>query len=139
MRLPLAALLIFPVAFFTVTAPVAAHHGTGVAYLPDKFITLQGTVTDWIWSNPHCGILFDVTDDQGNVVHWGAELGNPHLLSSAGFSKDIFKPGDKITITGHPSKTGAPRLEFHHVALPDGRVLTSKGFKGNGERVEGEN
>ncbi len=139
MRPSLRGLLISTVALLIVSAPVTAHHGTGVAYQPDKFITLQGTVTEWIWSNPHCGILFDVTDDQGNVAHWGAELGNPHLLSSAGFSKDIFKPGDKITITGHPSKTGALRLEFHHVALADGRVLTSKGFKGNGERVEGEN
>ncbi len=68
-----------------------AHHGTGVAYEKDKWITLKGTVTEWIWSNPHCGILFDVTDDQGNVVHWGAELGNPHQLSAAGFSKDVHE------------------------------------------------
>ena len=45
--------------------------------------------------NLHCGILFDVTDEQGNVVHWGAELGNPHMLSSAGFGKDLLKPGDQ--------------------------------------------
>ena len=61
-------------------------------------MTLKGTVTEWIWSNPHCGILFDVADDQGNMVHWGAELGNPHQLSAAGFSKDVLKPGDKVTI-----------------------------------------
>jgi len=115
---------------------VAAHHGTGVAYQPDKMITLKGTVTEWIWSNPHCGLLFDVTDDQGNVEHWGAELGNPHLLSAAGFSKDVLKPGDKITVTGHPSKSGAPRLEFNQVMLSDGRKLTTKGFKGNGEQAD---
>jgi hypothetical protein len=114
----------------------SAHHGTGVAYETDKSVTLKGTVTEWIWSNPHCGILFDVTDDQGNVAHWGAELGNPHLLSTAGFSKDVMKPGDKVTVTGHPSRSGAPRLEFVTMTLADGKVLTSKGVKGNGERAD---
>ena len=117
-------------------APLFAHHGTGVAYQTDKLITLKGTVTEWIWSNPHCGILFDVTDEQGGVVHWGAELGNPHMLSSAGFSKDILKPGDKVTIVGHPSRSGAPRIEFNHMLLPDGRTLTMGGVKGNGERAD---
>ena len=119
-------------------APLFAHHGTGVAYQEDKMITLKGTVTEWIWSNPHCGILLDVTDEQGNLVHWGAEMGNPHMLSSAGFSKDLLKPGDKVTIVGHPSRSGAPRVEFRNMTLSDGRTLTTGGVKGNGERADTE-
>jgi hypothetical protein len=129
---------IFVATILLLAAPLFAHHGTGVAYEQDKWITLKGTVTEWIWSNPHCGILFDVTDDQGNVVHWGAELGNPHQLSAAGFSKDVLKPGDKVTVTGHPSRSGAPRVEFHHVVLSDGRTLTVGGVKGNGEKADTE-
>src|SRR5665213_2321697 len=131
-----------PVTFLALVASVAmaavplfAHHGTGVAYDTEKEVTLKGTVTEWIWANPHCGILFDATDENGNVVHWGAELGNPHSLSEAGLSKDILKPGDKFTITGHPSRSGAPRLELEHFVLPDGRVLPQKGVKGNGEHL----
>jgi hypothetical protein len=119
-------------------APLFAHHGTGVAYEEDKWVTLKGTVTEWIWSNPHCGILFDVTDEQGNIAHWGAELGNPHQLSAAGFSKDVLKPGDKVSITGHPSRSGAPRIQFHHMLLTDGRTLTMGGIKGNGEHADTE-
>ena len=126
------------VAIFILGAPLFAHHGTGVAYQEDKWLTVKGTVTEWIWSNPHCGILFDVTDDQGNVAHWGAELGNPHMLSTAGFSKDLLKPGDKVTITGHPSRSGAPRVEFNHMELSDGRTLTMGGVKGNGEKADTE-
>ena len=117
-------------------APMLAHHGTGVAYQTDKVITLQGIVTEWIWSNPHCGLLFDVTDDKGNVEHWGAELGNPHMLSNAGFSKDVVKPGDKVTVVGHPSRSGAPRVEFDRMTLPDGRSLSMKNVKGNGEKAD---
>src|ERR1700690_122051 len=69
--------------------PLLAHHGTGVAYVVDKQVTIKGTVTEWIWSNPHCGLLFDVADDQGAIVHWGAEMANPHALSQSGLSKDV--------------------------------------------------
>jgi hypothetical protein len=120
--------------FLMLQVPLFAHHGTGVAYEVDKLVTVKGTVTDWLWSNPHCGLLFDVTDDKGNVEHWGAELGNPHQMSGAGFARDSFKPGDKITATGHPAKSGAPRMTLDHVALANGKVLSGRGVKGNGER-----
>jgi uncharacterized protein DUF6152 len=136
MKLNLGTSLALIVGFVMVGAPLFAHHGTGVAYVTEKEVTLKGTVTEWIWSNPHCGILFDVTDEKGQVIHWGAELGNPHMLSEAGLSRDILKPGDKLTITGHPARSGAPRLELEHFVLADGRVLPEKGFKGNGEQLD---
>src|SRR5436190_8100187 len=98
-----------------------AHHGTGVAYETDKTVTLKGTVTEWIWANPHCGLLFDVTDDKGNVAHWGAEMSNPHALSEAGVSKDTFNTGDKVTVVGNPARSGAPRLQLKMITLADGR------------------
>ncbi len=119
-------------------SPLRAHHGTGVAYQVDKEVTLKGTVTEWIWANPHCGLLFDVTDDKGNVVHWGAEMSNPHALSEAGLSKDIFKPGDKVTVMGNPARSGAPRLQLKTITLSDGRVLPEKGVKGNGVKLTDE-
>jgi len=126
--------LLMLVTLLIASVPLVAHHGTGVSYDPDKLVTLKGTVTEWIWSNPHCGILFDVTDDKGNVVHWGAELGNPHQMSGAGFGRDTLQPGDKFSITGHPSKSGAPRMTLDHFVLSNGRVLSGRGVKGNGER-----
>ena len=128
------------VSFAVVGVPLFAHHGTGVAYEVDKTVTLKGTVTEWIWANPHCGILFDVTDDKGQVTHWGAELSNPHQLSLAGFSKDVLKPGDKITLTGNPAKSGAPRINLLNsgLILSDGRALPEKQVKGNGETVPTE-
>ena len=131
------AMYLIPVASLCMlNSSLFAHHGTGVAYEVDKLVTVKGTVTEWLWSNPHCGLLFDVTDDKGNVVHWGAELGNPHQMSGAGFARDTFKPGDKITVTGHPAKSGAPRMTLDHLLLADGRVLSGRGVKGNGERDE---
>jgi hypothetical protein len=126
------------VLLLAVALPLAAHHGTGVAYQVDKEITIKGTVTEWIWSNPHCGLLFDATDDKGETIHWGAELGNPHLLSQAGMSRDVFKVGDKVTVVGNPARSGAPRLQLKEVTLADGRVLPEKGVKGNGVKLTDE-
>jgi len=119
-------------------SPLFAHHGTGVAYDTEKTVNLKGTVTEWIWANPHCGILFDVTDEKGNVEHWGAELGNPHALSMSGLSKDILKSGDKITISGHPAKSGAPRIELQEFTTAEGRTLPERGHKGNGAKLTDE-
>jgi len=113
--------------------PLLAHHGTGVSYETSKLVTLKGTVTGWLWSNPHCGLLFDVTDDKGAVSHWGAEMGNPHQMSGAGFARETFKPGDKITVTGHPALSGSPRMTLDHVVLANGTTLSARGVKGNGE------
>ena len=138
MKLKRVAFLALVIGLVMAGVPLFAHHGTGVAYETDKALTLKGTVTEWIWANPHCGLLFDVTDDKGQAVHWGAELGNPHSLSLAGFSKDVLKPGDKITISGKPARSGAPRIEFDRLMFADGRVLPEKEVKGNGELVPSE-
>ena len=128
----LSAVFLFAVLFVSYR-PLLAHHGTGVSYEPEKLVTLKGKVTDWLWSNPHCGLLFDVTDAKGAVKHWGAEMGNPHQMSGAGFARDTFKPGDTVTVTGHPARSGAPRMTLDHLVLANGTTLSFRGLKGNGE------
>ena len=54
--------------------PVLAHHGSGVSYILNKGVTMEGTVTEFRWQNPHVYIMYDVKDAQGNSVNWAAEL-----------------------------------------------------------------
>ncbi len=61
--------LIVVVALMASASEVFAHHGSGISYDLSKQVTLSGVVTEWIWKNPHCFVLFDVTDEQGNVVN----------------------------------------------------------------------
>jgi hypothetical protein len=92
-------------------APSAfAHHGTRASYdlNPANERTFTATVTEFKWGNPHVYILFDVTDDKGNVAHWGAETHPPYTLSKHGWFKEMLKPGDQITITVFPAKAGTP-------------------------------
>ena len=76
--------------------PLFAHHGN--ANYVSKAVTVTGTVTAWVWSNPHAILKFDAQDDKGNVVHWVAEEAAPYTLVNSGFSKDTFKVGDKVTV-----------------------------------------
>jgi len=85
-----------------------AHHGTNASYDPDKSVTLTGTVTEWIFSNPHSQIGGFVITAAIKVVHWGGELQSPGNLRRDGWSKTTFKAGDQITLTVHPSRAGTP-------------------------------
>ena len=44
-----------------VSTPVLAHHGNA-AFDVGKTLEMKGTVTEWIWANPHCWLKFDVKD-----------------------------------------------------------------------------
>ena len=68
------------------SAPLFAHHGNA-AYDASKSLVVKGTITDWIWANPHCWLKFDAKDDKGVVAHWTAEVSNPSDMVDRGWSR----------------------------------------------------
>ena len=109
-----------------VCGPAWAHHGNA-AYDADHPVTITGTVTEFVWSNPHCQIYLDVKDAKGKIVHWSVESQSPGILRRNGWARDIIKPGDPITVTLVAAKNGAPvgfsGEQIGRVVLSDGRVL----------------
>lgn len=97
---------IVAVCFLLVSSPVAAHHGTS-GYDMEKVITLNGTVTGFNWSNPHCLVRIEVKDSKGDVKDWVVELAAPTLMTRNGWTKDSLKPGDEVVAETHPAKNGA--------------------------------
>src|ERR1700680_290274 len=95
MRNKRAAIFLAVVGLVAVSVPLFAHHGSA-AYDTDKKVTLKGTVTRWVWSNPHCLLQLDVTDDSGHVVHWVAETENPSTMIRIGWVEKSLKVGDQI-------------------------------------------
>ena len=106
-------------------APLFAHHGNSNFDI-DKKLTLKATVTDWVWANPHCWLKFDATDDKGTVVHWIAETSNPADMTNLGWSKQVFKPGDRVTVTLQPVKNGQPIGRVMQVVLASGQTLGTR-------------
>lgn len=105
------------------TIPVAlfAHHGTAV-YDTANPVTVKGTVTAWSWTNPHCLLEFDATDDNGKVVHWVVETSSPSDMTNKGWSRHTFKPGDEVAVTMIAAKNGRPLGRIQYVVL-NGQVL----------------
>ena len=98
----------FPVAvgLLVASSPIFAHHGTA-GYDMEKTITLNGTITSFNWSNPHCVLHMDVKDSKGVVKDWIIELAPPTLMSRMGWTKDSLKPGDAVIAETRPAKNGA--------------------------------
>jgi len=105
-----------------ISVPLAAHHGTA-GYDMEKQLVMKGTVTEWLWANPHCFLKYDSTDDKGDVAHWAAEVSNPIDMTRRGWSKHILNPGDQIIVTVRPAKNGAPVGQLMKVVLPNGQTL----------------
>ena len=110
-----------PIAIVLSGATVFAHHGNSVAYDPNKTVVLSGVVTSFVWTNPHGQVRLDVKDDKGNATNWGGELQSIGTMTKAGWTKNILKPGDQITVTGHPSKFGTPNIVVERITLPNGK------------------
>ena len=123
------------VGFLLAIIPVSAHHAAAVAYDLDKYITLQGVVTEVKWENPHTWIYLDVADASGTVVKWGFEGAVPNQLYRRGVTPAILKPGLQITIKGHPARDASRHFgEVHEFVLQDGRSFVI-GAGGTGPRT----
>ena len=126
MNVKLAASILLIAGLLLVSCPVSAHHGNS-AYDEEHWITISGTVTEFVWANPHCQIFLDVKDDKGAVVNWAIESQSPGILRRNNWTRTSVKVGDKITITLAPAKNGAPvgfsGNQSGKVVFSDGHVL----------------
>jgi len=103
--------------------PAPAHHSFAM-FDADKTVTLQGTVKEFEWTNPHSWLHIMVRDEAtGQQGVWALELSSPARLKRMGMSADSVKPGDAVSVTFHPLKDGARGGQFLQAVLPDGKQI----------------
>ena len=105
MRLPKAVASLALLVVLASPAPARAHHSP-VMFDQSKTITLTGTVRLFQWTNPHCYIQV-LVDESGRQTEWNMEMGAPVYLFNRGWRPSTLKPGDRITITVNPLRSGA--------------------------------
>jgi len=98
-------------------APLMAHHSFAAEYDSKKPVTLKGIVTKVDWLNPHVYFYLDVKDDSGNVTNWALEMGPPVLLQKAGWTRNMMKVGDEVTVEGLLAKDGAKQANARSVTM----------------------
>jgi hypothetical protein len=102
--------------------PASAHHSAAVFDMTKK-VTLQGTVEKWLWANPHSWLYLRVLKADGSQEVWGFEAGSTGMLARSGWNAADMKPGDKVTVSGAPERTGNHIAIMNEVQLATGRVL----------------
>ena len=101
---------------------VSAHHSP-VMFDMTKSVTVEGTVVEFSWTNPHSSIQLDVQNAAGAMERWGVEMGSPNSMVRAGWKSTLLKPGDRVSVTVRPMKSGERGGMFVSIKLADGRVL----------------
>jgi uncharacterized protein DUF6152 len=100
----------------TLTSATAfAHHGFAGRYDEEHPVTVQATVVEFQFTNPHSVIVFDAKDASGKTERWQAELGGASALRRVdGWTQTMLKAGDQLTIIGPQAKNGAPDMNLSH-------------------------
>ncbi len=130
MSAKLVAIFLATVGLLILSVPSFSHHGSNTVYDLTQTITITGTVTDFQFINPHTLIFVGVTGEDGAVVEWLAGLSSPtSLASNDGWTRDMLKPGDQISITGAPARRSVPSVWVEQVFL-DGEPLLSQRYTG---------
>jgi len=118
---PIAALAV------AVLAPPALAHHSGSMFDPTKTVTLEGTVKEFQYTNPHSWLEIVVVGADGKPVEWGFESEGPSTLLRAGIKAKSFLPGEKVTVSCHPMKDGRTAGSLLSVTKADGTVLSPRG------------
>jgi hypothetical protein len=106
-------------------ASVGGHHSTSM-YDSQNPVTVTGKVIRFEWTNPHAFVYLEVTDEKtGKVVEWECEMMSLNHLRAYGWTSRTVKPGQVLSATGAPAKSGAPSMIASRMKLPDGREIRS--------------
>jgi uncharacterized protein DUF6152 len=101
---------------------VYAHH-SAAGIDRTKSVTVEGTVKQFKWGNPHSWLEVEVANNKGGSDIWNFEMNPPAYLVRSGWKSTSVKAGDKIKVTARPFMNGEPGGIFMSVTLDNGQVL----------------
>lgn len=109
----------------TLSAATALAHHSFAPFEMEKDITLEGSVIEFRFGNPHSHILIRVTahENPSYVGNWDVEGGAANIMRRQGWTRETYKPGDAIKVVGHPMRDGSKGLSLFYAIMPDGQRL----------------
>jgi hypothetical protein len=109
--------LLIPIALFG-ALHAWAHHSFAGTYSSET-VTIKGTVVEFLFRNPHSAVLVETPGEKNKTITWAAEWGTAGQLSRQGIEKDTLQPGDRVIISGNPSRNSADhRLRLGDITRP---------------------
>ena len=87
-------------------APVSAHHSDAGIDL-ESVITIEGTVKEFAWRNPHVYVIVE-TVQSGEPVDWQLRMGTVATSTRRGWTQDSLSPGDQVRVRANLMTDGRP-------------------------------
>jgi hypothetical protein len=110
-----------------VAGPAGAHHSYQMFDL-SQMITVEGTVKELQWSNPHGFLQVMVKDPaDGALKEWSFETPAVGSLRRHGWRYNSLSAGDRVSLVMSPLKAGTHGGFLLSVTLPNGAVLKTNG------------
>ena len=96
-----------------------AHHSFAATYFVDQEITVEGTLTQFLYRNPHSFVKVEAKDEKGELQTWSVEWGGGAQLTQEHVTRDTLKPGDHVIVTGNPGRDPSEhRIRLHKIVRP---------------------
>jgi hypothetical protein len=99
-------------------AVAEAHHSIAGMYDQGRRVTVDGTIAQFQFVNPHPFVVVETKDTSGATQSWKAELDNRWELEQVGVTATTFKAGDRVIVTGSPGRDRTPLLYVWRLERP---------------------
>lgn len=104
-----------------VVSPALSHH-SHTMFDHAKDVSVTGTVTEFVFRNPHVFLYVEVKSENGETVNYWIEMSNIPNMIRRGIRQATFKPGDKVTANVHPLRDGRPGGTYVTIVTADGKI-----------------
>ena len=111
------------IAAVTGLSTLAVAHHSAAMFDMEKEVTINGTVKEFQYTNPHSWLIVVAPGADGADAEWSFEAEGPSTLERAGVKRSSLQVGDKISVKSHPMKDGRPAGLWLIVTKSDGTVL----------------
>lgn len=107
---------------FACTSPSSAHHSFAM-FDQSKKMVIDGTVSKFIWTNPHVFIAIEAPSKGGKAQRYAIEAASTNMLARNGWKVSSLKVADRVRVTFFPLKSGEKGGLLIQVQRANGTIL----------------
>jgi hypothetical protein len=119
--------IVLTAAAIVIATPAFAHHGGGTFELNKTVSFPNAKLTKLEFLNPHGWLYFETTESDGHVQKHRCEMRSAHVLRRSGWSPELFKIGEKVTVTASPDRADIASCYLQTIEFPNGSRMDRYG------------
>ncbi len=125
------------IAAIALTSSVLAHHSE-VGIDVNSVVTVQGTVIEFSWRNPHVYITLNTTDERGEPLEWRVQTSSTLTMTRVGWNRDSLSRGDRVSVQANPAQDGRAYGILRTIEKENGITLPTSFNRESGEPLLAE-